>query len=280
MLKNNGRAGMKKQDFDVIESWDLKSNPFKSVNDYSVLKNELRWLNLEHRKGHLIYYQQRLEGIKKGTFDDFYVKNISYDRWKYSMLRKAWYIIPLGWGKILENGNRILDLGCGDGDTIQRLMTLSANYNLNKKLHFIGIDSNKERIKNAKKHVKSPSTNIKCDFCLGDTTNLKYPDKFCDYSLCVNVLELLDNKECLSFLDEMCRVTKKGIYVVDLLDEYPGGFVRPNLDTVFRTRSFTLKHKEIVLSEPFHLDKLETLTSGEKPLPLFKVQVLFFTREL
>ena len=269
---------MKNKDFEVINNWNLKENPFKSIEDYSELKNELRWLNKDHRTCHLIYYKQRIEGNIKGTFDDCYDKDISYRRWKYSMLRKAWYIIPLCWDEILEKGNIILDLGCGDGDIIQRLINLYHQSKLNKKIHFIGLDSIESRIETASMYVSPPHKNIKVDFLVSDITNLKYPDKFCDYSLCVNVLELMDEKQCDLMLDEMCRITRQGIYVVDLYDDFPGGYVRTNLEKYFELRGFCLLEEHIVFSEPFHIDKLETLDSGEKPLPLFRVKVSFFVR--
>ena len=78
--------------------------------------------------------------------------------------------MPLGWENIAKSGGKVLDIGCGDGDVIQNLIDYVEKYwkknkITSKKLEITGIDLNKTRIENAKKHVKTNSKNIKKLLC-------------------------------------------------------------------------------------------------------------------
>ena len=106
------------------------------------------------------------------------------------MLRKAWYIMPLGWDRIVEKGGKIADFGCGDGDTVQRLIDYTEPYwNKNnikdQKIHITGIDLNYSRIENAKKLVKSNNKNITFEFQQGSFVGekLKFGEQHFDSAL-------------------------------------------------------------------------------------------------
>ena len=113
------------EDFKTIESWGLEQYPFKAVSDFSERKAELRWLNPEHKEQHIKYVNDCLSYIKDKNFDNYYKitkKPIDLKRWEYLMKRKAWYVMPLGWDIITKVGGNVADFGCGDGDTVQRLI--------------------------------------------------------------------------------------------------------------------------------------------------------------
>ena len=182
------------KDFEIVESWGLDKNPFAAIDDCSELKRELRWLNPEHRACHEQYYQKRLEYIEyKKNFDHYYrtaKKPVSRPCWEYLMKRKAWYIMPLGWENIPRRSCRVIDVGCGDGDTIQRLVYFIekawATEGINdRKIQITGIDLNESRLENARNLVHVTHPNISVQFLQSDmsSTGLDFPDKAFDFSL-------------------------------------------------------------------------------------------------
>jgi ubiquinone/menaquinone biosynthesis C-methylase UbiE len=255
------------RDFEIIDSWGLEKDPFKAISDYSERKKELRWLNPENREAFVRYIQARVGYIQDKDFDNYYKKAskpIDLFRWKFLIKCKAWFVMPLGWEKIAIDGKVVADMGCGDGDHIQRLIDFIDNYwkkydMKERKIHIIGMDLNESRIENAKNHVKSTNPNITFEFFSHDISGkgLEYSENYFDYSLTVGVLEILDDKSCEKFLNEMCRTTSKGIYISDLAEQYPGGHPRDNINDLLSKRGFDVKEKHVVLSEPFDIEKLQ-----------------------
>jgi ubiquinone/menaquinone biosynthesis C-methylase UbiE len=250
-------------DFDELAKWGLEVDPFAAVKDYSDLKSEIRWLNKENRKVYVGYTKKRLEYISGKNFDAYYKKiemPIERLRWEYLMKRKAWFIMPLGWDNIANTGGTVVDVGCGDGDTVQRLIDYvdtkwRSEGSTNKELHITGIDLNHSRVRNAEALVKSPSKNITFDFQQGDVVSgLDKGGEQFHYSLITGVLEILEDELNDKFIKEVCRITKRGIYIEDLFEEFPGGHPRNNLDILFQQFGFKQKLRHVILSEPFRLD--------------------------
>lgn len=253
------------KDFEIIESWGLEKNPFAAIDDYSELKRELRWMNSEHRVRHDAYLAQRLEWIEyKKNFDHYYRtarKPVSRLNWEYLMKRKAWYIMPLGWENISQKSCRVVDIGCGDGDTIQRLVhfiekSWAKDKICDRKIQITGIDLNESRIENAKKLVTITHPNISVEFMWGDLTSFAFdiPSRQFDYALCTGVIEVIDDGKPLeTFLDHLCRITKRGFYSEELVDKYPGGNPRFDLPQMLSKKGFTVKKYHLILTEPFSL---------------------------
>ncbi len=172
------------RDFEEIKSWGLEQYPFRAVSDYSDLKATLRWLNPEHREVYTEYISKRLEYIQNKDFDDYYKKAnkpIDRRRWEYLMLRKAWYIMPLGWEQMARSAEVVADMGCGDGDTTQRFIDFvnkkwQREGITDRKINVVGVDLNHSRVKNALCYVRSENPNITCEFhqrdVVGEGTNL------------------------------------------------------------------------------------------------------------
>ena len=266
-------------DFKVIESWGLSERPFRAAEDFSHLKCEQRWFNPEQQEIYADYVVRRNEYIQKKDFDDYYrkaEKPIDRERWEFLMRRKAWYIMPLGWDNIAQNGGVVADLGCGDGDTVQRLIEfVEACWELegisDRKLHIVGLDLNESRVENAQKLVVCNNPDISVEFHVGDLVNtgLDYKDRYFNYSLCCGVLEILDDEQFSAFMDEMTRVTSQGIYVEDLFERFPGGFPRDTLGKELHHRGFGVTQRHVVLSEPFSIEKLQ---DPKKLWPMLLVQ--------
>ena len=126
-------------DFEIIKSWGLDIDPFAAVKDYSTLKTERRWLAKDQIKTYKEYIRKRNDYIESEDFDNYYktaFKPIERIRWEYLMQRKAWFIMPLGWENIANEGGIVADLGCGDGDTIQRLINFTNEFWIKKLYDF------------------------------------------------------------------------------------------------------------------------------------------------
>jgi len=254
-------------DFKTIENWGLEQDPFRAVSNFSERKVELRWLNPEHREHYVKYIYDRFGYIGDKNFDDYYKtaqKPIDEKRWKYLMNRKAWYIMPLGWDAIAKNGGNVADFGCGDGDTVQRLIDFVDKFWTekdiqDKKIHIVGLDLNESRVENAKKYVKSKNPKITFEFHQADISGegLNYKDKHFDFGIITGVIEILEESILDYFMDEICRTISNGIYIEDLFEKFPGGIPRDNIDVLLSKRNFQMKKRHVILSEPFDVDKLQ-----------------------
>lgn len=101
-----------------------------------------------------------------------------------------------------EKGDRILDLGCGNG----RLVELFKD----KDVEYIGVDSSEKLIEAAKNHYPEAK------FQAADALNLPFPENFFDKVFSVAVLHHIPSKEFrIQFLEEIKRVLKpKGLLVL------------------------------------------------------------------
>ena len=250
-----------KKDFEILDSLGLDKNPFQAVKDYSPLKTEQRWLLPEQQELYKKYIDDREGYIKdKDDYDDYYKKErkpIDKIRWEYLLKRKAWFITPLGWDNIAKNGGTVVDIGTGDGDTVQRLIDFTdAYWNKNNisdlKLHIVGLDLNESRVANAKNLVVSKNKNISFEFKQANLNEKQdYSSKEFDYALCTGVLEIIPDRFYKEFLAETLRIVGKGIYIEDLFERFPGGNPRDKLGKELLEYGFVTKKREIILSEPF-----------------------------
>lgn len=270
-------------DFAALESWGLATAPFAAVADFSPEKLELRWNNPVHRSAHDAYVKAREEYIQTKDFDHYYKtarKPIDRRKWEYLKERKAWFICPLEWDRFAEPGvERIVDLGCGDGDVAQRVADhIAACWNrtgyAGHEVEISGYDLNASRVENARALCRSPHPLIRFAFADRDivSAGAAEADKSFDHVLCTGVLEILADGPAERMLDEMCRLARLGVYIEDLADVYPGGFPRDDLPERLARRGFrTVRHVH-VLTEPFDAQE------SRDPLrlwPILKDQVLF-----
>lgn len=254
-------------DFKKIESWGLKEDPFAAITDFSQLRTEHRWLNPEQNDVYDRYVASRNEYIKNADFDKYYreaEKPIDRRRWEYLMNRKAWFIMPVGWDRIARSGGKVIDLGCGDGDTVQRLIDFIEDFWKKNEINdvtveIVGVDLNHSRIRNAENHVACENPRIKFSFQQGDAIGapLPFADKNFDFSLCCGVFEILNDDQFNAFLREMTRITSKGLYIEDLFERFPGGFPRDSLGKSLLENSFLVKERHVILSEPFSTTELQ-----------------------
>lgn len=205
-------------------------------------------------------YTKRREGRENKSVDEYYkdkVTPIDRKKWEYLSARKAWYVMPLGWENIAINGGNVVDIGTGDGDVVQRLINYvnkfwQKNNITNKNLHILGLDFISLRIENANRLVTSSNKNITFEFKKADLNQKqKYDDYYFDYALSTSVIETIAPEYYQNFIKEMTRLVSKGIYIADIMENFPGGYPRDNLNKDFLELGFRTLKREIVLSEPF-----------------------------
>jgi SAM-dependent methyltransferase len=276
----------KQSDFEAIRAWGLEQDPLRAIADFDPAQLEARWNNPTFREEYEAYYERRAAWIAGRTFDDYYKKAekpIDRQRWEFLKARKAWYIPPVEWDRFGAAGvRRILDLGCGDGDTTQRVIDHVSRMRAcegrsGEPLEIHGLDLNASRVSNARTHVRVQDPGLSLRFDVRDVAGegVPYPDAHFDYTLTTGVLEILEDDPFQRFLSELCRVTKRGVFIEDLAEEFPGGHPREDLDKHLSERGFRVVRSHMVLQEPFvqegSLDPLRLW-------PALKVSVLFAER--
>ncbi len=251
------------KDLKILKSWGMSQDPFKAVKDYSHLKSDLRWKNKEHLDAYDKYWIRREKWTKNVNFEKYYKsasKPIDKRTWEYLRLRKSYYIMPLGWNNIAKDGVNILDIGCGDGDITQNLIEyISKNSKRDVQINIYGIDINASRINNCKKLVKAKAKNIKLNFIVDDLAKKNYSrfrKNFFDYCICVGVLEILTEEKLNIFLKNLSKIVRKGLYIEDVAETFPGGWPRHNLGYYLLKHNFNIKKRHLIFSEPFKKKKL------------------------
>ena len=103
------------------------------------------------------------------------------------------------------NGSKILDVGCGAGLTVLRLL---------RRGYFVcGVDLSPNMIEKAREVIIENNYESSCELLSGDIESLPYPNEYFDAIVCMGVLTYLVNDE--KAIKEIYRVLKpKGIFVI------------------------------------------------------------------
>lgn len=247
-------------DFDALTEWGLVDDPCAALDDYSTERAERRASNDRHRRARREQVENAASEFVEDSQSYYRTMDRPIDRtkWTYLKRRKAWFQPPVGWGAFAAPGtSRILDLGCGDGDQTQRVADfvagrwLSADYD-GYPLEIVGVDLSASRVANARRHARSPHEKITLRFETGDVVaGLDYGDDFFDHTLAIGLFEVLGDEHAETVLDELTRLTAHGVYLRDLLDDYPGLTARPDLADRLATRGFDPVEQHELFEEPF-----------------------------
>jgi SAM-dependent methyltransferase len=271
-------------DFRALETWGLIEDSMAAIGDFSEEKANRRTDNDRHQRARKEYETSQPETFIADSQAYYRSMDRPIDRtkWSYLKRRKAWFHPPVGWDEFAAPGvSRILDLGCGDGDLTQRVAEhvagswQRAGYD-GFPLEVVGVDLSDSRVGNARRHASSPHPKITLRFEQGDAlAGLDYEDHFFDFVLLAGLLEVLDDDQAATALDETKRLTARGVYVRDMLESYPGITPRPELPSLLEKRGFCVEARHRVFEEPF----VEEGT--EDPLAIWPMnvnQVLFAQR--
>lgn len=272
-------------DFEVIKSWGLEQNPFAGPKKFDISEFGKRWRVPGQIEAYEKYVQTRKHYISGQNFQKYYLsteKPIDRLRWDYLRLRKAYYITPLGWEDIFKSSKnlRILDLGCGDGDVIQNFMefaSIKLGNELEKyQIKIIGADLSESRLLNAKKLVNNFGNNIEITFVKVDLSyGIPFDDGYFDAVLCTGVLEILEQDLFLETIDEICRISRKYIYIEDLFEKFPGGYPRTDQGRYFMAKSFVENKYILTFTEPISENGL---SDPMKIWPIMAVQNSFYIK--
>ncbi|MFD1514690.1 class I SAM-dependent methyltransferase [Halomarina rubra] len=248
------------EDFHALDRWGLVADPMAAIADYSEARAERREQNERHRRARDAHAENTAEELLADpqAYLRLLSRPIDRTKWAYLKRRKAWFHPPIGWGRFAAPGTaRVLDLGCGDGDQTQRVAEFVAGRWLETDfdgfpMEIVGVDCNESRVENARRHATSPHPKITLRFEHGDAVDgLDYGDDFFDYTLATGLFEVLGDDDASAVLDETGRLTAAGVYVRDLLDEYPGLHPRPDLPERLAARGFDAVERHRVFEEPF-----------------------------
>ena len=102
--------------------------------------------------------------------------------------------------KYIKSGNKVLDLGCGNGRLVDLL--------LQKKLKYTGVDNSKNLVKNAQRNYP------KLNFKVMDALDLTFKPKSFDAVLSVSVLNHLSAANQRKYFEEANRVLKPKGYLL------------------------------------------------------------------
>ncbi len=134
--------------------------------------------------------------LLKKTIEDYNLIAEEFARTRYSV----WPELNL-FGRYVTEGEKILDLGCGNG----RLLEIFKD----KKVDYIGVDNSEKLIEIAKKKYS------KARFQVADALNLPFPNNYFDKVFCIAVLHHIPSEEFrLQFLKEARRVLKSEGFLV------------------------------------------------------------------
>ncbi|MBN1326263.1 class I SAM-dependent methyltransferase [Candidatus Falkowbacteria bacterium] len=129
--------------------------------------------------------------------------------------------------KYVKKGNRILDVGCGNG----RLYTLLKD----KEVNYVGVDNSEEMINQARTRFEDQATGIL--FEQGDILQLYHDDNSFDVIFAIAVLHHIPSKKLRKqALGEVKRVLKPGGYfILTVWDIWgQGKYLWPILNNYFR----------------------------------------------
>lgn len=263
-------------------------DPLASIRSFKRRHLWMRWLKPANLYMHSIYKRRRAKMANSKVDMQGYWKqaHIPLERykWEYLKLRKSWFIVPLHWDRFAApEVTRILDVGCGDGDVIQRVVAaIEEEWEKSGQAHpveIIGIDLSESRIDNARSLCEVSRGEIQLSFATCDAVaDIPYPDQFFDYALCTGVFENLSDEAAASLARNIGQVVKRGIYIDDLGDRFPGGFPRDDLGSLFELHGFEVIEHYWQLTEPFSLVSIPDPCYKEMTWPIQKTQVVWLER--
>ena len=110
-----------------------------------------------------------------------------------------------------------------------------------------------------KKLVKAKAKNIKLNFIVDDLAKKNYSrfkKNFFDYCICVGVLEILTEEKLNIFLKNLSKIVRKGLYIEDVAETFPGGWPRHNLGYYLLKHNFNIKKRHLIFFRTVQKEKV------------------------
>jgi len=178
---------------------DLRKNKLLRFNFLDLLKNNMNKNNS----------QKIIEKVKNDY--DLIAKEWDLSRNKVSELKKSLMID-------IKNGDKVLDLGCGNAFMLPFILENSAIY--------VGFDLSEKMIEIAKEKYKKEIESSQASFFVGQATELPFQNEEFDFVMSFAVLHHIPSKELREkYFQEIKRIlvpnAKVKISVWNLLSEWP-----------------------------------------------------------
>jgi ubiquinone/menaquinone biosynthesis C-methylase UbiE len=195
--------------------------------------------------------KQQSQKVKR-HFDD--VSDV-YGNWYYKdMDILSYYSFNVRKDKILKmitNGGRVLDVGCGPGIMLKDLV-------VDRGAEFHGIDISDRMIEEARKMADRMPAKGKVSFSVGGAEKLDFPDDYFDLVLAMGLVEYLD--EPRKAIKEVARVAKPGGEIIITYCHKNGIYNR-----LFRYYGTPVKHLyHAMRNTPFIFHKMYTEESARE----------------
>jgi ubiquinone/menaquinone biosynthesis C-methylase UbiE len=144
------------------------------------------------------------EYLLKKTKEDYNLIAEEFSSSRYS----AWSELNL-FSKYINEGDKVLDLGCGNGRLLELFKT--------KDIIYTGVDNSEKLIEIAKKR------NPEADFFVTESLNLPFQDNYFDKIFCIAVLHHIPSVDFRrQFIKEAKRVLRPGgIFVITVWNLWP-----------------------------------------------------------
>ena len=181
----------------------------------------------------------------------------TYSDWLKTAMSKTYGVVvwPEVFKKIVSECESFFEAGCGSGLSSQCLISFIIEQQLTRdnapKVTYHGVDLSEGRVVLAQKYIQNYSMpkgplNLFCHFEKGDLEKIEAKDQSFDVSFIPSVLERVSDSSVDAVVEQVCRVTKKYIFVSDFFDQYPDGWPRNHQvqAKIFKKYGFDLsKHR-------------------------------------
>ena len=128
----------------------------------------------------------------------------------------------------LQNGSRILDVGCGKGFMVYDFKRLYPNFEVK------GIDISEYAIKNGMNEIKN-------EISVGSCESIPFEDNYFDLVISINTIHNLEKDGCAKSLKEICRVSKKHKFII--VDAYSNNLEKERM-FAWNLTAKTIMHRD------------------------------------
>ena len=128
----------------------------------------------------------------------------------------------------LQNGSRILDVGCGKGFMVYDFKRLYPNFEVK------GIDISEYAIKNGMNEIKN-------EISVGSCESIPFEDNYFDLVISINTIHNLEKEGCAKSLKEICRVSKKHKFII--VDAYSNNLEKERM-FAWNLTAKTIMHRD------------------------------------
>lgn len=199
---------------------------------------QIYWKRKKHQKRESVVTKHINDSDIKSFWKEAKFEPPGYAAWLRTAMSKTYGVVV--WDKIFRRlaseGESFFEAGCGSGLSSMCLLSFIMEEQLKNDLEarnkiYHGIDLSDARSQLATAYIeeflcKNNRMGIHTKFGVGDIETIDAEDHTYDVSFIPSVLERVSDTSIEQVVSEVCRITKKYIYVSDFFDHYPDGWPR------------------------------------------------------